>query len=110
MFWVMREQLREKKLAIPAGGPQRAIGPRSPEEPSIEGDRGSYSALALAPTLWSQLTSIEWDMQSDRAIRVWKRGIGKHGGVSPDLADALALAVEAKNRHNRGLGVVFSSV
>ena len=56
--------------------------------------------------MWAQLTQIECALESDRALRVYKRGLQEHG-PSPDMADALALAVEAKNRGTRSLGVFF---
>ncbi len=75
MYWVLREDLREGKLVMPN-----------------------------EPRLWAQLTQIEWELESDRAIRVYKRGIGRHAD-SPDRADALALAVEAAHRANMPSGV-----
>ena len=61
MFWVLREELREGKIALPQHR-----------------------------KFWSQLTQIEWELESDRAIRVHKRGL-EGRGRSPDLADAFAL-------------------
>ena len=81
MYWVLREELREKKLRLPS------------DLPNGQGAK-----------LWAQLTQIEWEYESDKAIRVHKRGLADQA-PSPDLADALALAVEAKNRAKRGVGV-----
>lgn len=75
MYWVLREELREGKLALPD-----------------------------EPKLFAQLTQVEWEQESDRAIRVHKRG--REGRApSPDRADALALAVEARLWRERGPGL-----
>ena len=71
MFWMVRKALLAGTLAIPPDSKLR-----------------------------SQLTGIEYDVESDRAIRVHKQGKKKQS-ASPDLADALALAVEARNRGRR---------
>ncbi len=81
MYWVLREELRQKRLRIPRDLPN-----------------------GLAVKLQAQLTQIEWELESDKAIRVHKRGLDGRR-PSPDLADALALAVEARNRGERGVGV-----
>ena len=81
MYWVLQEALRNGQLRIPSDLPN-----------------------GLTPRLWAQLTQIEWELESDKAIRVHKRGFDDHG-PSPDLADALALALEAKNREKKGVGV-----
>lgn len=62
LYWVLREALREDKLDLPPD-----------------------------PKLTAQLTQIEWELQSDKLIRVHKRGLGD-GLPSPDRADAVALA------------------
>ena len=61
-------------------------------------------ALLEDRKLWAQLTQLEWEQESDRAIRVYKRG-RERTAPSPDRADALALAVEAQLRGQRGLGL-----
>ena len=66
MYWNLREALRDGKLS-----------------------------MAYEPKLFSQLLRIEWELQSDKAIWVHKRGV-KERAPSPDRADALALAWEAK--------------
>ncbi len=75
MYWVLREELREGRLALPE-------------------DR----------KLMAQLTQVEWELESDRAIRVYKRG-KEQAASSPDRADALALAVEAQRRGQQGPGM-----
>ena len=75
MYWVLKEQLQAGRLALPD-------------------DR----------RLIAQLTQLEWEVESDRAIRVYKRGREKTAS-SPDRADALALAVEAQRRGQHGAGV-----
>ena len=60
--------------------------------------QNGHLALPEDPKLHSQLTQIEYVVESDRAIRVYKQGL-KDRFPSPDLADALALALEA---HTRG--------
>ena len=62
--------------------------------------------LPEMPKLWAQLTQVEWELESDKVIRVHKRGIAGRA-PSPDLADALALALEAKNAVERGIGIFF---
>lgn len=47
---------------------------------------------------------IEWELESDRAIRIHKRGKAKDL-PSPDRADALALALEAQACQERGSGL-----
>ncbi len=54
--------------------------------------------------LTAQLMQLEWEQESDRTIRVYKRGLRKEA-ASPDRADALALAVEAQARRERGVGL-----
>jgi hypothetical protein len=45
--------------------------------------------------LFSQLQQVQWAIDSDGTLRVHK--LGRSGlGRSPDLADAFALAVEAR--------------
>ena len=75
MYWMLREQLEAGGLSLPD-------------------DR----------KLAAQLTQLEWEVESDRAIRVYKRGKEQRAS-SPDRADALALAVEAQRRGQQGPGV-----
>ena len=75
MYWVLREWLQNGRLSL------------------LDDAR-----------LAAQLTQLEWEQESDRAIRVYKRGKGKDAG-SPDRADALALALEAQLRRQRGAGL-----
>ena len=65
MYWLLRERLRDDQLALPDD-----------------------------PKLLAQLSQIEYEQESDKAIRVHKRGLGEDR-PSPDRADALVLAVEA---------------
>ncbi len=59
------------------------------------------------PKLWAQLTQIEWELESDKVIRVYKRGFSEQA-PSPDLADGLALAVEARlSSRLDNLGIYF---
>ena len=69
---------------------------------------GSAGLLRIPehPKLWAQLTQIERELESDRVIRVYKRG-RQDTAPSPDLADALALAVEARYRGSRPPGGIF---
>ncbi|MBI3744212.1 MAG: hypothetical protein HY261_08020 [Chloroflexi bacterium] len=75
LYWVLRERLREGNLALPNDG-----------------------------KLLAQLTQIEFEQESDRAIRVHKRGL-KDDRRSPDRADAFVLAVEAQHFATRGVGI-----
>ena len=75
IYWALREHLREKRLSLPNDA-----------------------------KLWAQLTQIEWAQESDRTIRVYKRGKENHA-PSPDRADALALALEARARGEHGVGL-----
>ena len=54
--------------------------------------------------LMAQLTQVEWELESDRAIRIHKRGKAK-ALPSPDRADALALALEAQALGDQGAGL-----
>ena len=78
MFWMLRKDLIEGKLAVPPDSKLR-----------------------------SQLTGIDYEVESDRAIRVHKQGKKKQS-ASPDMADALALAVEARNRSRVGILASFA--
>ncbi len=51
-----------------------------------------------------QLTTADFEVVLDRAIRVYKRGRDQTA-PSPDRADALALALEAQTRRDRGRGL-----
>lgn len=83
MYWRLRERLEAGTL-------------RLPREASLTGN-GKLAA---------QLAQIEWEVESDRVIRVHKRGLSGHA-PSPDIADALALALEAQARSERGAGAWF---
>lgn len=83
MYWRLRERLEAGTL-------------RLPREASLTGN-GKLAA---------QLAQVEWEVESDRVIRVHKRGLSGHA-PSPDIADALALALEAQARSERGAGVWF---
>jgi hypothetical protein len=90
LYWTLREELREGRLYFGA-----TVTPSRPEE----GTEGMVLAVRpeMKAKLWAQLMQIEWEVESDRAVRVHKRGLDGHGR-SPDVADAVALVVEAKNR------------
>ena len=75
MYWLLHERLREGPLALP-------------------NDK----------RLLAQLAQIEYEVESDKAIRVHKRGLGEQH-ASPDRADALVLAIEAQAKATRGVGV-----
>ncbi len=62
--------------------------------------------LPHLPKLWAQLTQVEWELESDKAIQVHKRGLTDNA-PSPDMADALALAVEARHGAERSVGIFF---
>ena len=83
MYWRLRERLEAGTLRLPRDG-------------SLTGN-GKLAA---------QLAQLEWEVESDRVIRVHKRGLAGHA-ASPDIADALALALEAQARAERGAGVWF---
>ena len=83
MYWRLRERLEAGALCLPRG-----------------------AALTAGGKLAMQLAQIEWEVESDRVIRVHKRGLAGHA-PSPDVADALALALEAQARAERGAGVWF---
>lgn len=80
MYWALREHLREGRLSL-----------------------GSPSA-GCDDKLVAQLLQLEWEQESDRVIRVYKRGRDR-SQPSPDRADALALALEAQALRNKGPGV-----
>ncbi len=83
MYWRLRERLEAGTLRLPREAP-------------LTGD-GKLAA---------QLARVEWEVESDRVIRVHKRGLAGHA-PSPDIADALALALEARARSERGAGAWF---
>ena len=80
IYWVLAEELHHRKLRISASIPERTRA-----------------------KLWAQLTQIEWELESDKVIRVHKLGLDGRSS-SPDLADALALAVEAQKNGLRVVG------
>ena len=65
---------------------------------------GGRLSLSDDRKLAAQLVQIEWELESDRAIRIHKRGKAKDL-PSPDRADALALALEAQACQERGSGL-----
>ncbi|MBI3743293.1 MAG: hypothetical protein HY261_03285 [Chloroflexi bacterium] len=75
MYWLLHERLRDGRLALPDD-----------------------------KRLLAQLAQIDYEVESDRAIRVHKRGLAEQH-PSPDRADALVLAIEAQARATRGTGV-----
>ena len=75
MYWRLRERLEAGELSLPTDG-----------------------------KLAGQLSQIEWEVESDRVIRIHKRGL-RRNLPSPDLADALVLALEARAQADRGPGV-----
>ena len=75
IYWNLREALREGRL-------------------TLTGDRQMHA----------QLSQIEWEQESDRTIRVHKRGL-RNDLPSPDRADALALAWEARLHSQRMPGL-----
>lgn len=75
LYWNLREAMRDGTIGIPN-----------------------------EPRLLAQLTQLEWEQESDAKIRVHKRGMGD-AGESPDRADALALALEARRLGSNHLGV-----
>ncbi len=63
-------------------------------------------ALTRDEKLFAQLIQIEWGVQDDKTIKVFKQGREK-SRPSPDRADALALAWEARRLAHRGPGIYF---
>ena len=84
MYWSLREELREGHLRLPFS--QDSAGSPSSATPSREMRK-----------LWAQIMQIDFEYESDRAIRVYKQGLDKRS-PSPDYADALVLALEAGER------------
>ena len=83
MYWRLRERLEAGTLRLPRD-----------------------AALTANGKLAAQLAQIEWEVESDRVIRVHKRGLAGHA-PSPDITDALSLALEAQAQAERGAGVWF---